>query len=417
MDTFNVQREDLGDLKLKLTITVPPEEVKAAYDKSYGDIKNKVRVNGFRKGKMPQTLLEKRFSKYMKEEAMETLVPQYYEKAVAKESIAPAIQPEFADLEVEKGKPFVFTATLEVWPEFSLLEPKDFKLDVKEVTISDDERKVRRDHHLGQSAELSDKDGPAAAGDQVTVDFKGKTEDGEEVNQEGFKVVLGNGQLIEAFESAILGLSKGESKEFETTLPEDHPEDRFKGKKASFEVTVQEVQARVLPAIDEKFLERFGDKVNTEAEFDQMVEDELKEIKEREQSHHYREELRKQIVEKLDFQLPASLQASEVEFRVHQLKNQPENADKSEEDLKPQAQKEADGYLRLNRFVHRYMDEKELKPDDNNIWQRFGMQCQMMGQNPMELIRTDYGRQFYNDIYQTTAEEMVLDQLVAEILK
>lgn len=417
MESFNVQLEELGDLKRKLTITVPPEDVKAAYDKVYGEIKNKVRVNGFRKGKMPQSLLEKRFSKYMKEEAMETLVPKYYEKAIEQEKLHPAIQPNFDDLEVEKDKPFVFTATMEVWPDFDLPEAKDFKLEKKEFDISKEERAFRRDHHLGQAAELSEKDGPAAKGDQVTVDFVGKTEDGQEVNQEDFTVVLGNGQLIEAFEEAIIGLKAGETKDFETTLPEDHPEDKYKGKKSSFTVTCKKVEERKLPEVDEKFLERFGERIKTPEDFEKMIDDELEDIKTRENQHHYREELRTQIMDQLSFELPQSLIESETEFRTHQLKQSEENQEKSDEDLKPQAEKEAKDYLRLNRFVHRYMDEKEIKPDDNQLWQRFTMQCQMMGQNPMELIRTDYGRQFYNDIYQTTAEEQVLDHLAGEVLK
>jgi len=199
-------------------------------------------------------------------------------------------------------------------------------------------------------------------------------------------------------------------------LPEDHPEDRFKGKQASFTVMLNELNSRTLPEIDQAFLAEFGEKIKTEADFDQMIEDELKSYKDQEHASLYREELKSQIVEKLDFTLPETLLKSEVDFRQHQLSHAPENKEKKEEDLALQAEKEAVEYLRLNRFIHRYMEEHGLTPEDNSVWQRFSMQASMMGQKPMELVRTDYGRQFYNDVYQTMSEESVLDHIVKELL-
>lgn len=416
MESLNVSLEDLGNLKRKLTITVPAAEVKSAYDKVYNDLKGKVKINGFRNGKTPQALIEKRFSKYMKEEAMETLVPKYYQEAVAQEGLKPAVNPKFDNLDVKKGKPFAFTATTEVWPEFEMLGAATLKLEKVEIDVNDEEKASRRAGHLDRAAVLSPKEGVAESGDQVVVDFTGKTEDDQDVNQKDFKVVLGANQLIDIFEKEILGMSAGEKKAFDATLPEDHPEEKFRGKKASFEVTVNEVNARALPEINEEFLAQYGDAVKTEADFDQMIEDELKSIKEHENSAAQREELKKQLSEQLDFELPEELLTQEVEFRLHQLTHAPENKDKPEDELKPLAQTEAEAYLRSNRFIHRFMDEKDIKLDDNDIWQRFSSQASMMGQNPMELVRTDYGRQFYNDVYQMMSEETVLNQLASELL-
>jgi len=416
MESLSVSLEDLGNLNRKLTITVPAAEVKAAYDKVYGELKSKVKVNGFRSGKTPQALIEKRFAKYMKEEAMETLVPQYYQEAIKKEGLSPAMNPKFADLDVQKGKPFVFTATTEIWPPFDMLGAGELSLEKKEVDVSDAEKASRRNGHLDQASVLTPKEGIAESGDQVVVDFTGKTEDGDDVNQQDFKVVLGSGQLIDIFETEILGMPVGEKKAFDAVLPDDHPEDRFKGKKASFEVHLKELNARSLPAIDDEFLAQYGDAVKTEADFDQMITDELKVIKEQEQAAQYREEIKKQLAEKLSFELPEGLIAEEVKFRLHQMSHAPENKDKPEDELAPIAAKEADSYLRTNRYIHRYMQENNVKLDDNDIWQRFSSQAAMMGQNPMELVRTDYGRQFYNDVYQMMSEETVLDAIVGGLL-
>src|SRR3989339_1193556 len=135
MENLNVAVEDLGNLKRRLTVTVPQSEVNAAYDKVYNNLKGRVRVNGFRKGKMPQALLEKRFSQYMKEEGMETLVPRYFQQAVEQEALNPALQPEFSNLEVEKTKPFVFTATVEVWPDFEMLGASALSLTKEEPKV------------------------------------------------------------------------------------------------------------------------------------------------------------------------------------------------------------------------------------------------------------------------------------------
>ncbi|OGG99065.1 MAG: trigger factor [Candidatus Lambdaproteobacteria bacterium RIFOXYD1_FULL_56_27] len=416
MEPLNVKREDLGNLKNKLTITVPAKDVETAYEKVSNQLKPKVKINGFRKGKMPQGLLEKRFSKYMQEEAMETLVPQYYQKAVVQEKLAPAVNPEFSDLQVEKGKPFVFSATFEVWPDFEMPAKSLLALKKEELSLTESEKKARKDGHLGRAAELSPKDGAAATGDQLKLDFTGKTEDEEEVEQKDFIAVLGNGQLIEAFETALVGMKAGESKEFDAQLPADHPEDRFKDKKAHFKVELKEVKTRQLPALDAAFLARYGESIKTEADFDQLIEKELLGIKERERANQYREALRSQLAGHLNFVVPPSLLESEVGFRLHQLTQSPQNKGKEEAELRPLAQKEAEDYLRLNRYIHRYLEDNKITPEDNEVWRRFSMQAGMMGQNPNELLRTDYGRQFYNDVYQSMAEEAVLDHLSKELL-
>ncbi|OGG96100.1 MAG: trigger factor [Candidatus Lambdaproteobacteria bacterium RIFOXYD12_FULL_49_8] len=417
MENLNVAVEDLGNLKRRLTVTVPQSEVNAAYDKVYNNLKGRVRVNGFRKGKMPQALLEKRFSQYMKEEAMETLVPRYFQQAVEQEALNPALQPEFSNLEVEKTKPFVFTATVEVWPNFDLPKAASFSLEKVEPKVEDSEKEQLKRSYLVRQAQFTPKEGAAALGDSVKIDFSGKTEDGEEVNEQGFEVSLGDNQLLPEFEAALTGMKAGDEKEFEAQLPADHPEKRFRGQKASFKVKLLEVQNRVLPQIDEAFLKQFGEKAKTPEAFEQMIENELKATKVRQQTQANREKLREQIAQNLQFPLPEGLMDSEVQFRVHQIKGQADHAEKSEDELKTLAEQDAQNFLRTNRFVHLYMKETGLTPKDDEVWRRFVLQCQMMGQNPGELVRTEHGRQFYNDLFQMMAEEAVLDHIASEILK
>ena len=144
MESFEVSVENLGKLKRKIIVTVAQDEVKAAYDKTFLSLKDKVKIDGFRKGKVPQKILEKRFNRMMREEAIETLVPEYFEKAVTREKLTPAVRPKFDDLDIDKEKPLVFSAAFEIYPEFDPPAFSEYSLEKKEPEISDEEVKEQR---------------------------------------------------------------------------------------------------------------------------------------------------------------------------------------------------------------------------------------------------------------------------------
>ncbi|MBT4091537.1 MAG: trigger factor [Deltaproteobacteria bacterium] len=411
-ESLEVAIENLADLKRKIVVTVPQDTVKEAYNKIFNSMKEKVSIKGFRKGKIPQSLLEKRFEKVMKSEAIESLVPEYYEKAIKQENLKPAVRPQFDDLEIDKKKPMVFSATFEIYPEFDLPDPSVYGLEKKEAVFTDEEIQEQRERHLNNAATFALKDGEAAEGDQVVMDFVGKVEDETIAEANDQKYILGSKQFLPEFEAALTGMKKEEEKDFDLNFPSDYNEEKLRDKTAQFSVTVKEVNQTQLPEMDEAFFARYGDKVKSEEEFNQFIEDEVKFRKEHEIKTENHKIIKEKLNEVLDFNVPEQLQQEETSIRLKQAKQDPANKESADSVLEEKVKQEALEQLRFSILVQKVLDDEEIKTDENEVYRRFEMNCAMMGIRPEDLIKEEYGRQIYQQTYGMITEETVLDFII-----
>ncbi|MCG8336194.1 MAG: trigger factor [Proteobacteria bacterium] len=416
MESLDVAIEDLGKLKRKITVTVPQEKVKDAYNKTYKSLKDRVNINGFRKGKYPQALLEKRFVKVMKDEAIETLVPEYFDKALKQEDLKPAVRPKFEDLEVDKKKPLVFSATFEIYPEFELPEYSKFTLEKKEAEFTEDEIKQQRQRHLDGAATYEDKDGAAEEGDQVQIEFKGTIDEEVIAESNNRFYVMGSNEFLPEFEEALKSMSKGEEKDFDLTFPSDYNEEKLQGKTASFHVKVNDVKKKKETELNDDFFKRYGDKVKSEEDFDNLIEEEVKFRKENEIKKEYRDKIRQQLDELLEFDVPVQLLEEETNIRFNQAKQKPESKEHTDDVLRDEAQVTALKELRFSIVVQKVLEAEELKPDEREVYKRFEINCAMMGIQPDELMKQEYGHQIYQQIFGIVAEETVLDFMTDKIL-
>jgi trigger factor len=416
MESLDVAIEDLGSLKRKITVTVPQEKVKDAYNKTFNSLKDRVSINGFRKGKYPQALLEKRFVKVMKDEAIETLVPEYFDKALKQENLKPAVRPQFSDLEVDKKKPLVFSATFEVYPEFDLPEYDSFSLEKKDAEITEDEIKQQRQRHLDGAATFEDKDGAAEEGDQVQMEFKGTADEDVIAESSNRFYILGSKEFLPEFEEALKGMGKDEEKDFDLTFPSDYNEEKLQGKTASFHVKVNDVKKRKAVEFNDEFFKRYGDKVKSEEDFDNLIEEEVKFRKENEIKKEYRDNIKEQLDNLLDFDVPVQLLEEETSIRFNQAKQKPESKEHTDDTLRDEAQIRALKELRFSIVVQKVLEKEELKPDEREVYKRFEINCAMMGIQPDELMKQEYGQQIYQQIFGIVAEETVLDFMTDKIL-
>lgn len=412
MESLDVKIEDLGNLKRKITVTVPQEKVREAYDKTYKSMKDKVSINGFRKGRFPQSLLEKRFKKVMRNEAIETLVPEYYDKAIKQENLKPAIRPQFDDLEIEKSKPLVFSASFEVYPEFDLPDVSVYGLEKREAEYTEEEVAEQKKRHLDNAATFTPKEGPAEEGDQVVMVFKGEV-DGETIADASDQTyILGSNQFLPEFEEALRGMQKDEEKNFDLTFPTDYNETTLQGKTAQFHVTITEVNETQPPEMNEAFFSRYGDRVKSEEAFNQYVEDEVRFRKEHEIKTENRTQVKEKLMEILDFEVPGQLLREETSARFNQAKQDPANKELSDTEIEEKAKKEAAEQLRFSIFVQKVLDDEEIKADEQEVYRRFEMNCAMMGIRPEELVKEEYGMQIYQQTYGMVTEETVLDHII-----
>lgn len=421
MDSIEVSSENLGSLKRKFTVTVPQKNVQDAYKKSYNSIKGKVNIPGFRKGKVPQSLIEKRFGEQMKHETLERLVPQYFDLAIRQEKVEPVVRPQFDNLDIDKTQPFVFSATFEIKPEFDIPAYNTFKIEAEEVEVSDEEVEKQKSVHLERAATYVEKDGAVEDGDQVIIDFKPIEENPNIPPSENHSYILGSKQLLPEFEEVLPGMKVGEEKNFSISYPEEYFNKELRGVSAEMTIKLNKLEGRVLPELNDDFFSRYGETVKTEEDFMTLVKNEIKSMKENEIKVKRQGELRKQLAEKLEFEVPEQILEEEINIRVQEQQRKAKETEgaeeKSEDDLKNEVKADALSQLRFSFFVEKMIQDEEIKVDQSEVNRRFQMNCSMLGIDPQMFIQQDYGRHFYQQTQGIVAEETVLNYLTDKVLE
>lgn len=277
---MSVQVEKLENNMAKLTIEVAAEEFVAATAKAYHKNKNQISVQGFRKGKAPQAIIEKLYgASIFYEDAANDLIPGAYEAAAKESGLDITSYPDIDVVQVEKGKPFIFTAEVALRPDVELGEYKGVEIEKvsAEVTEEDIEAEIKKVQE--QNAREITVDRPAENGDTVMIDYEGSVngELFEGGSAEGYGLVLGSGSFIPGFEDQLVGASAGSDVDVHVTFPEAYHADDLAGKEALFKVKVHEVKTKDYPIVDDEFAQDVSD-------FDTLEE--------------YKEDLKKTLAEK-----------------------------------------------------------------------------------------------------------------------
>ncbi|HEX7928164.1 MAG TPA: trigger factor [bacterium] len=418
---MQVNVEEVSKLKRKMSVEIPLSEVKAAYDKVYAEIRSNVRVNGFRPGKYPRDLAEKRFRTLMAQEAIQNLVPQYFDRALKEKELRPATQPTFQNLDVDKTKPLKFDVEFEIVPPFELVDIKEFKLEDKAVEVSAKDLDERIENLRKSRSTMVDKGSEAAAtGDVVTVDFVG-TRNGEAFDggtAAGQRIELGSGQYLSDFEKGVEGIVAGKDKTFDVTFPADYGAEDLKGQTVQFKATAHKVEKKVPAELNAEFFKQFGG-AETEAAFREHVEKQAKEEKERSILADQEQDLAKQIRTKYGFDVPEAAVSQGLEQFVHDLGHREPEVAQDEaklEERKTKAREDIVGDLRLSYVLDEVGRKNSIQVDPESVRQRFFMQAYMMGRDPSELVNSELGERLLSRIERSLTSEKVLHYMVTQVL-
>lgn len=277
---MSVQVEKLENNMAKLTIEVAAEEFVAATKKAYNKNKNQISVQGFRKGKAPQAIIEKLYgASIFYEDAANDLIPGAYEAAAKESGLDITSYPSIDVVQVEKGKPFIFTAEVALRPDVELGEYKGVEIEKVSAEVTEEDVQAEIKKVQEQNAREVTVDRPAENGDTVMIDYEGSV-DGELFeggSAEGYGLVLGSGSFIPGFEDQLIGASAGADVDVHVTFPEAYHADDLAGKEALFKVKVHEVKTKDYPIVDDEFAQDVSD-------FDTLEE--------------YKEDLKKNLAEK-----------------------------------------------------------------------------------------------------------------------
>ena len=267
-----------------LTFTISQEQIKPELDRVFNSVKKTINVPGFRKVHLPRPVLNQKFGEEaLYQDALNNLLPNAYEAAVKEAGIEVVAQPKIDVVSMEKGQDWTISAEVVTKPEVKLGAYKDLEVSVevsKEVTDEDVDARIERERN--NLAELVLKEGPAAEGDTVVIDFVGSV-DGVEFDGgkgDNFSLGLGSGQFIPGFEDQLVGHKAGETVDVVVTFPEDYQAADLAGKEAKFVTTIHEVKEKEVPALDDELAKDIDEEVETLDELKEKYRKELAEGKE-----------------------------------------------------------------------------------------------------------------------------------------
>ncbi|MFW6928688.1 trigger factor [Streptococcus pyogenes] len=250
-----------------ITFTISQDKIKPALDKAFNKIKKDLTAPGFRKGHMPRPVFNQKFGEeVLYEDALNIVLPEAYEAAVTELGLDVVAQPKIDVVSMEKGKEWTLSAEVVIKPEVKLGDYKNLVVEVdasKEVSDEDVDAKIERERQ--NLAELIIKDGEAAQGDTVVIDFVGSV-DGVEFDGgkgDNFSLELGSGQFIPGFEDQLVGAKAGDEVEVNVTFPESYQAEDLVGKAAKFMTTIHEVKTKEVPELDDELAKDIDEDVDT----------------------------------------------------------------------------------------------------------------------------------------------------------
>lgn len=340
---MKLEVKELGPLKRAIKVEIPEDVVSRKFLEIFSEINKKIQLPGFRQGKIPINILEKRFANEAKDDVVKSLIPDYYERAMKELGIMPVVDPTIDDLVVNRNAPLSFTATVEVKPQIEVGNYNGVKLVKKKITVTEedvDKILVAMQEYYGELVVWED-DHVTVNGDYLIIDFEGFLE-GKPVENgkaEGLLVRIGDKVLLPDFEEQIKGRKKGDEFEIKAEIPEGGrlkvpiPGQPFESvaKIATFKVKVKEVKKKNIPNIDEEFAKDAG--AGSLVELRERIKKDLLDGREREVEASNKNLLVKQLTEMHTFEIPQTLVEMEVHDMMEITRQQIHQSGKSPEDV------------------------------------------------------------------------------------
>ncbi len=369
---MQVSVETIKGLQRKMTVSIPSADIESAVEKKLNSIKNTVKIDGFRPGKVPAAVVKKHYGGAIRSDVLGEVIQSSYGEALAKEGLKPAGNPsiDLAEEETE-GKDFTYTAAFEVYPKISLADSSKFKLEKPIVEISTADVDEMIENLRTQHKTWAKVDRKSKNGDQVSISFVG-TIDGKEFEggkADDIQVVLGSSSMIDGFEKGLLGLANGTDTILNLKFPDDYQKEDLNGKKVKFAVTVNQVAEEVLPEVNAEFAKKFGIKDGDIKALKQQIKTNM----ERERIQYIRQFVKNQVTEALhdnnkNIEIPAALIEQEVQGMLDNLKRQMQGSANIDDLIKPETMKpEAERRVRLSLVMGEILDKNKISLDNKKL--------------------------------------------------
>ena len=413
---MSISIETLEGLQRRVTIIVAADKIEAAYKEQLKGYAKNARVDGFRKGKVPHSIIEQRFGVAARQDALSDEMQRAFFDAVIAEKINLAGRPTFTPNNYQPGQEFSFSVTFEVFPEVELKGLENIEVEKPVVEISEADLDKMVDVLRKQQATWAESQEAAKAEDRVVIDFVGSV-DGEEFEggkATDFVLAMGQGRMIPGFEEGIVGHKAGEQFDIDVTFPTEYHAENLKGKAAKFAITLKKVENMVLPELTEEFVKKFGNAKSVED-----LRAEIKKNMQRELNNAVTARVKNQVINGLiaqnDIEVPAAAVAEEVNVlrqqAVQRFGGKPEMAAQLPAEL---FETEAKRRVQVGLLLSTVIGANELKVDEARV-EAMIADIASAYEQPAEVV--EYyakNRQLTENIHNVVLEEQAVDTVLAK---
>ncbi len=326
---MDVKVEEISGLTRKVTITLPGDQVKVKLDEAYSKLQKESKMKGFRRGKVPRSVIVKSYKPQVEAEVGEKLVQETYFDIIEKQDLDPVVHPEISEPSFNDDGSFTYVAQVDVRPEFELVDYKGIEVEKPDSTVDEAAVDFEISTIQREMAALKSVEGRSAEmGDVVIVDYQGfhKGHPMKQVKNDDYTVDVGSGRMGQEFEAKLVGMNLGEEAQHEVDFPEKHPNPILAGKKIEFRIKLKDIKERVLAELDDEFAKDVNEQFKTLDELKTAIRERLQADKDSAADGELTDRIMQKLLDKNQFEVPERLVRFEVEEMIKQTEQQLEKS-------------------------------------------------------------------------------------------
>jgi len=314
--------EETNPCRRELSIEIPADVVKAETDNLVSRYQKLANIPGFRKGKVPGTIVRQRFAEEIKSDVVDALVPRYFRDEAKKQNLSPVSQPRVTDLHLHDGEPLRFKASFEVMPDFQVAPYEDIRVTTLDTNVTDEEVETSLNNLRDQQATFTpvEEERPLQDGDFAVAGFKGTPKetdaDSKPVEVDEIMVEIGGENTIPEFTENLRGAKPGDQKTFDVKYADDFAEKRLAGKTLTYEVTVKGIKTRTVPELSDEFAKELSGDFNTIDELRTRLRENMQAERQHEAEHQGKDKVVEELVQRNDFPVPDALVNDQIDLRL-----------------------------------------------------------------------------------------------------
>nr|HID58317.1 trigger factor [Desulfobacterales bacterium] len=421
---MKVEVQDVTTVKKVLNVEIPEEDVTRQLDKVCQELRRTVMIRGFRPGKVPRSIIEQRFRKEINAEVSAKLISDSLTKALEEVKLVPLGEPDIERPNIEKGRAYRYSATIEILPEIDDIDFNGLRLkkNIYSVKETDIEEELKRIQKTNAQLNTVEENRPVQKGDFVVIDYEGFKDGKPFVHSkkvENFLVEVGSGHMLEEFENNLLGMLPDTHKDIPVHFPEDYYNKNLAGNDITFKVHLKEIKEQIIPELDDEFAKDIG--YESLDKLKKAIEENLQKRNEMRSNQELETQILEALSEKTDFELPETMVNEELRTLVDNRKNafsrrglSLEDTGESEEEFAEKYRSLAERNVRNYLILKKIIDQEKITVSDELLDEEYKKIADSTNQ-PVEMIKAYHEK--HKESLETFKWRILRDQAIKLILE